>query len=107
MFDVFFPQLISIGDNTIIGYNVTVLTHEFLVREYHKGPLRLARGFDWFQCHHPAGSPIGDGAVVGPVPVNRYPGGSGGWCSCRSGAGKWAPGVRAGAFRDRFPEMTV
>ena len=26
--DIFHPQLISIGSNTVIGYNTTILTHE-------------------------------------------------------------------------------
>ena len=29
--DIFFPHLITIGDNTIIGYNTVILAHEFLV----------------------------------------------------------------------------
>ena len=29
--DIFHPQLISIGSNTVIGYNTTILTHEILV----------------------------------------------------------------------------
>lgn len=44
MFDIFFPQLISIGDNSIIGYNTTILTHEFLVEEYRKGPVEIGAG---------------------------------------------------------------
>ena len=41
--DVFFPQLIEIGDNTIIGYNTTILCHEFLVKEYVTGPVVIGR----------------------------------------------------------------
>lgn len=41
--DVFFPQLIKIGDNTIIGYNTTILCHEFLVKEYVTGPVVIGR----------------------------------------------------------------
>lgn len=37
--DIFFPQLIEIGDNTIIGYNTTILCHEFLIHEYVTGPV--------------------------------------------------------------------
>jgi acetyltransferase-like isoleucine patch superfamily enzyme len=37
--DVFFPQLIKIGDNTIIGFNTTILCHEFLIKEYVTGPV--------------------------------------------------------------------
>ncbi len=41
--DVFFPQLIKIGDNTIIGYNTTILCHEFLIKEYVTGPVVIGR----------------------------------------------------------------
>lgn len=37
MFDIFFPELITLGENCVIGYNVTVLCHEFLVDEYRTG----------------------------------------------------------------------
>ncbi|NLZ52199.1 MAG: acyltransferase [Thermoanaerobacteraceae bacterium] len=37
MFDIFFPELIEIGDNTIIGYNSTILAHEYMVKEWGKG----------------------------------------------------------------------
>ncbi|MGB9847007.1 MAG: acyltransferase [Desulfotomaculales bacterium] len=39
--DVLFPQLISIGDNSIIGYNVTLLSHEFRVREFCTGRVEI------------------------------------------------------------------
>lgn len=35
--DVLYPELIHIGDNCVIGYNTTILTHEFLVTEYRIG----------------------------------------------------------------------
>lgn len=35
--DVLYPELIQIGDNCVIGYNTTILTHEFLVSEYRIG----------------------------------------------------------------------
>lgn len=35
--DLFYPELISIGDNCVIGYNTTILTHEILVDEYRQG----------------------------------------------------------------------
>ena len=41
--DVFFPQLIEIGDNTIIGYNSTILCHEFLIKEYVTGPVVIGK----------------------------------------------------------------
>lgn len=41
--DVLFPQLIEIGDNTIIGFNTTILCHEFLIKEYATGPVVIGR----------------------------------------------------------------
>ena len=34
MVDVFFPEKIHMGSNTIIGYNTTILAHEYLTKEY-------------------------------------------------------------------------
>lgn len=41
MVDVFFPERITVGDNTIIGYNTTILTHEYLIKEYRLGDVRI------------------------------------------------------------------
>jgi len=35
--DVFWPQLITVGDHVIVGYDVTILCHEFLQDEYRTG----------------------------------------------------------------------
>lgn len=40
-FDMFFPQLISIGDNTIIGWKVHILCHEFTQRQIRLGRVRI------------------------------------------------------------------
>ena len=37
MLDIFYPQLITIGNNSVIGYNTTILTHEVLVDEWRVG----------------------------------------------------------------------
>ncbi len=37
MIDFFYPELISIGDNVIIGYGATILAHEFLTDCYKTG----------------------------------------------------------------------
>lgn len=39
MLDIFYPELITIGSNSVIGYNVTILTHEALVDEFRYGPV--------------------------------------------------------------------
>lgn len=35
--DIMFPEKITIGDNSVIGYNTTILAHEYLIREYRIG----------------------------------------------------------------------
>lgn len=37
MVDVFFPEKITVGSNSVIGYNTTILTHEYLIDEYRIG----------------------------------------------------------------------
>jgi len=41
VFDIFFPELIEIGDNCIIGYGVTILAHEFLIDEWRVGKVKI------------------------------------------------------------------
>lgn len=35
--DIMFPEKISVGTNCIIGYNTTILAHEYLINEYRVG----------------------------------------------------------------------
>jgi len=37
MLDVMFPEKITVGRNTVIGYNTTILAHEYLIKEYRLG----------------------------------------------------------------------
>ncbi|MCI3195691.1 acetyltransferase [Bacillus sp. HU-1818] len=39
--DIMFPEKISIGTNTIIGYNTTILAHEYLIKEYRIGHVSI------------------------------------------------------------------
>lgn len=39
--DFMFPELISIGENSIIGYNTTILAHEYLINEYRLGNVQI------------------------------------------------------------------
>lgn len=39
--DIFFPEKVSIDENTIIGYNVTILAHEFLIGEFRVGEVHI------------------------------------------------------------------
>ncbi len=43
MFDIFFPELIEIGDNTVIGYNSTILAHEYMVKEWGTGKVKIGK----------------------------------------------------------------
>lgn len=65
MFDIFRPDYISIGANSIIGYNVTILCHEFLPREYRLGTVEIGRDvLIGANATVLPGVRIGDGAVV-------------------------------------------
>src|SRR5690625_3964345 len=35
--DIMFPEKIKVGHNSIIGYNTTILAHEYLIKEYRIG----------------------------------------------------------------------
>ena len=39
--DLLYPEYISIGENCVIGYNTTILTHEFLVDEFRTGRVQI------------------------------------------------------------------
>jgi acetyltransferase-like isoleucine patch superfamily enzyme len=43
MLDIFWPELITIGENSIIGYNTTILCHEFLIKEWRTGEVRIGK----------------------------------------------------------------
>ncbi|TFE24760.1 acyltransferase [Cohnella luojiensis] len=65
MVDVFFPERISIGENSIIGYNSTLLTHEYLIKEYRLGDIRIGSNvMIGANVTILPGVTIGDGAVV-------------------------------------------
>lgn len=39
--DVMFPEKISVGANSIVGYNTTILAHEYLIKEYRIGEVKI------------------------------------------------------------------
>ncbi|CAD2071573.1 acyltransferase [Phocicoccus pinnipedialis] len=41
--DLFYPERITIGNNSIIGYNTTILTHEYLIDEYRIGDVVIGQ----------------------------------------------------------------
>ena len=64
-FDIFFPELIEIGDNTIIGNSTMIVTHEFLVKEWRRGPVKIGKNVTvGAMTLVLPGVEIGDGATV-------------------------------------------
>ena len=41
--DYFFPELIDIGDNTIVGMDAMILTHEFLHDRWRAGKVTIGK----------------------------------------------------------------
>ena len=67
-FDVFFPELITIEDRAIVGYNAVILCHEFLADALRTGPVKIgARAMIGANATVLAGVEIGEGAVVGAM----------------------------------------
>jgi len=65
VFDIFFPELIEIGDNSIVGYGVTIIAHEFLVKEWRKGRVKIGKNvMVGANSTIVAGVTIGDGATI-------------------------------------------
>ncbi|SDB88296.1 acyltransferase [Shouchella lonarensis] len=65
MMDVMFPERIKIGRNTIIGYNTTILAHEYLISEYRLGDVIIGdEVMIGANCTILPGVTIGDGAIV-------------------------------------------
>ncbi|MBM7648762.1 acetyltransferase-like isoleucine patch superfamily enzyme [Bacillus ectoiniformans] len=82
--DIMFPEYISIGRNTIIGYNTTILAHEYLIHEYRLGEVVIGDNvMIGANCTILPGVTIGDGAVVSAatlvhrdVPPGAFAGGN-------------------------------
>lgn len=65
MMDIMYPEKISIGKNSIIGYNTTILAHEYLIEEYRLGEVKIGSNvMIGANCTILPGIHIGDGAVV-------------------------------------------
>lgn len=60
MVDLMFPERISVGDDSIIGYNTTLLTHEYLIDEYRLGDIQIGN-----QVMIGANSTILPGVIIG------------------------------------------
>jgi len=73
MLDIFFPQDVTIGDECVIGYNSTILCHEFTRDEWRRGPVIIGhRVTIGANCTILPGVVIGDGATISAMSlVNR------------------------------------
>jgi acetyltransferase-like isoleucine patch superfamily enzyme len=71
--DYFFPELIEIHDNTIIGMNAMILTHEFLLDRWRRGRVIIGSGVMLGAASTVlAGVEIGDNATISAMSlVNR------------------------------------
>jgi len=84
MLDVMFPEKISVGRNTVIGYNTTILAHEYLIKEYRLGPVEIgSEVMIGANSTILPGVTIGDGAIVSAgtlvhkdVPAGAFVGGN-------------------------------
>jgi len=66
MVDAMFPERIKVGTNSIIGYNTTILAHEYLINEYRLGDVIIGNDvMIGANCTILPGVTIGDRAVVG------------------------------------------
>ncbi|KJJ40446.1 MULTISPECIES: heptaprenylglyceryl phosphate O-acetyltransferase [Bacillus] len=82
--DTMFPEKISVGTNTIIGYNTTILAHEYLIQEYRIGKVLIGdEVMIGANTTILPGVEIGDGAVVSAgtlvhkdVPAGAFVGGN-------------------------------
>ncbi|MTH53776.1 acetyltransferase [Bacillus mangrovi] len=84
MLDIMFPEKIKVGRNTVIGYNTTILAHEYLIKEYRLGDVII--GDEVMVGANTTilpGVVIGDGAIVSAgtlvhkdVPAGAFAGGN-------------------------------
>ncbi|ALS79266.1 MULTISPECIES: acyltransferase [Planococcus] len=82
--DVMFPEKITVGENTVIGYNTTILAHEYLIDEYRLGDVVIGnRVMIGANTTILPGITIGNGAIVSAatlvhkdVPAGAFVGGN-------------------------------
>ncbi|HEY4602103.1 MAG TPA: acyltransferase [Cerasibacillus sp.] len=82
--DIMFPEKISVGSNTIIGYNSTILAHEYLIDEYRLGEVKIgSHVMIGANTTILPGVTIGDGAIISAatlvhkdVPAGSFVGGN-------------------------------
>jgi acetyltransferase-like isoleucine patch superfamily enzyme len=73
MFDIFYPEDVSIGENCVIGYNSTILCHEVTRSEWRRGTVEIGPDVTiGANCTILAGVTIGAGATISAMSlVNR------------------------------------
>ncbi|WP_144471388.1 acyltransferase [Bacillus pumilus] len=84
MVDLMFPEKIKVGRNSVIGYNTTILTHEYLIKEYRLGEVYIGdEVLIGANSTILPGVTIGDGAIVSAgtlvhkdVPAGSFVGGN-------------------------------
>ncbi|WP_338751465.1 acyltransferase [Bacillus sp. FJAT-52991] len=82
--DIMFPEYITIGRNSIVGYNTVILAHEYLIDEYRLGKVIIGDNvMIGANCTILPGVTIGDGAIVSAatlvhrdVPSGAFAGGN-------------------------------
>ncbi|KFM99046.1 acetyltransferase [Bacillus clarus] len=77
--DIMFPEKITVGTNSIIGYNTTLLAHEYLIHEYRLGEITIgSEVMIGANTTILPGVQIGDGAIVaaGTLVHRDVPGGA-------------------------------
>lgn len=81
--DIFFPELIEIGDNTLIGQDTMIITHEFLKGHWKRGRVKIGKNVTiGAMCLILPGVEIGDNVHVAAyslvnknVPEGKFVGG--------------------------------
>lgn len=82
--DIMFPEKITVGKNCVIGYNTTILSHEYLIKEYRLGEVKIGNDvMIGANCTILPGVTIGDGAIISAatlvhkdVPAGAFVGGN-------------------------------
>jgi acetyltransferase-like isoleucine patch superfamily enzyme len=82
--DIMYPERITVGKNSVIGYNTTILAHEYLIKEYRLGDVEIGdEVMIGANSTILPGVKIGDGAIVSAgtlvhknVPAGSFVGGN-------------------------------
>jgi acetyltransferase-like isoleucine patch superfamily enzyme len=71
--DIFYPSLVTVGEDAVVGYNTTILCHEYSANWYRVGPVVIERRATiGANCTLLPGVVVGEGATVSAMSlVNR------------------------------------